>query len=107
MRSVDRPLARPLPRLRELRDTRRGVGAGHDARRQGAVPARPLLKLVEVEVEEAERIPTGVSELDRVLGGGLVPASLVLVGGGAGRGQVDAAADGAGRRCRRSDGRCS
>ncbi|HEY6584255.1 MAG TPA: DNA repair protein RadA [Gaiellaceae bacterium] len=48
---------------------------------------RPLLKLVEVEAEEAERMPTGVSELDRVLGGGLVPASLVLVGGEPGVGK--------------------
>src|SRR6266536_5466415 len=46
-----------------------------------AVAARPLLRLVDVEADEAERIPTGVPELDRVLGGGLVPASLVLVGG--------------------------
>jgi DNA repair protein RadA/Sms len=50
-------------------------------------PARPLLRLVDVEVEEAHRIPTGVSELDRVLGGGLVPASLVLVGGEPGVGK--------------------
>ncbi len=48
---------------------------------------RPLLRLVEVESEEAERIPTGVAELDRVLGGGLVPASLVLVGGEPGVGK--------------------
>ena len=48
---------------------------------------RPLLRLVDVEVEEAARIPTGVAELDRVLGGGLVPASLVLVGGRAGVGK--------------------
>jgi DNA repair protein RadA/Sms len=57
------------------------------ATRGKAVPARPLLKLVEVQAEEAERIPTGVSELDRVLGGGLVPASLVLVGGEPGVGK--------------------
>jgi DNA repair protein RadA/Sms len=43
--------------------------------------------LVDVEVEEAERISTGVAELDRVLGGGLVPASLVLVGGEPGVGK--------------------
>ena len=48
---------------------------------------RPLLRLVDVEVEEAKRMPTGVSELDRVLGGGLVPASLVLVGGEPGVGK--------------------
>src|SRR4051812_42273904 len=54
--------------------------------RIGAAP-RPLLRLVDVKVEEAERIGTGVPELDRVLGGGLVPASLVLVGGEPGVGK--------------------
>jgi DNA repair protein RadA/Sms len=49
--------------------------------------ARPLLRLAEVEVAAAERIPTGVAEFDRVLGGGLVPASLVLVGGEPGVGK--------------------
>src|SRR5581483_3245393 len=49
--------------------------------------ARPTLRLVEVQAEEAARIPTGVDELDRVLGGGLVPASLVLVGGEPGVGK--------------------
>ena len=50
-------------------------------------PPKPLLRLVDVAVEEAARIPTGVPELDRVLGGGLVPASLVLVGGEPGVGK--------------------
>jgi DNA repair protein RadA/Sms len=50
-------------------------------------PPKPLLRLVDVSVEEAERIPTGVAELDRVLGGGLVRASLVLVGGEPGVGK--------------------
>ncbi|MFN2628038.1 MAG: DNA repair protein RadA [Gaiellaceae bacterium] len=50
-------------------------------------PAKPLLRLADVRVEEAARIPTGVPELDRVLGGGLVPASLVLVGGEPGVGK--------------------
>jgi DNA repair protein RadA/Sms len=48
---------------------------------------RPVLRLVDVETAEAARIPTGVAELDRVLGGGLVPASLVLVGGEPGVGK--------------------
>ena len=52
-----------------------------------SVAARTPLRLVEVEAEEADRIPTGVGELDRVLGGGLVPASLVLVGGEPGVGK--------------------
>ena len=49
--------------------------------------AKPTLRLIDVKAEEAERIPTGVAELDRVLGGGLVPASLVLVGGEPGVGK--------------------
>jgi DNA repair protein RadA/Sms len=49
--------------------------------------AKPLLRLVDVEAEAAERMSTGVPELDRVLGGGLVPASLVLVGGEPGVGK--------------------
>jgi DNA repair protein RadA/Sms len=50
-------------------------------------PPKPILRLVDVEAEEAARISTGVAELDRVLGGGLVPASLVLVGGEPGVGK--------------------
>jgi DNA repair protein RadA/Sms len=49
--------------------------------------AKPLLRLVDVAANEAARITTGVPELDRVLGGGLVPASLVLVGGEPGVGK--------------------
>jgi DNA repair protein RadA/Sms len=49
--------------------------------------ARAPLRLVDVVAEEAERISTGVPELDRVLGGGLVPASVVLVGGEPGVGK--------------------
>ncbi len=48
---------------------------------------RPLLRLVDVDASDAERVPTGVPELDRVLGGGLVPASLVLVSGDPGIGK--------------------
>jgi DNA repair protein RadA/Sms len=50
-------------------------------------PPKALLRLVDVQVEEAARISTGVPELDRVLGGGIVPASLVLVGGEPGVGK--------------------
>ena len=57
------------------------------ADRKAAAAAKPLLRLVDVEAEESARIATGVPELDRVLGGGLVPASLVLVGGEPGVGK--------------------
>jgi DNA repair protein RadA/Sms len=54
---------------------------------RGTAAARPTLRLVDVQAEESERISTGVPELDRVLGGGLVPASVVLVGGEPGVGK--------------------
>ena len=44
----------------------------------------PLARLAEADVA---RIPVGIGELDRVLGGGLVPGSLVLVGGEPGIGK--------------------
>src|SRR5436309_15680860 len=53
----------------------------------GAAAPKPLLRLVDVEAEEATRIPTGVAELDRVLGGGIVPASPVPPGGEPGGGK--------------------
>ena len=43
--------------------------------------------LAEVEPLTEHRIPTGITELDRVLGGGLVPGSLVLIGGEPGIGK--------------------
>src|SRR3954452_14210978 len=55
--------------------------------KKATAPPKPLLRLVDVEVAEAARIPTGVPELDRVLGGGLVPASVVLLGGEPGVGK--------------------
>ena len=65
-----------------------GTLVEESAARPGAgPPARPLLRLVDVEAEDSARISTGVEELDRVLGGGLVPASLVLVGGEPGVGK--------------------
>ena len=48
--------------------------------------AKPV-SLGDVRASEAERLATGVPELDRVLGGGLVPASLVLVAGEPGVGK--------------------
>lgn len=44
-------------------------------------------KLNEVTIEEEDRYLTGIGELDRVLGGGLVKGSLILVGGDPGIGK--------------------
>ena len=44
-------------------------------------------RLSEVEAHEESRIPSGVEEFDRVLGGGLVPGGVVLIGGEPGIGK--------------------
>jgi len=46
-----------------------------------------ITPLSEVEVLATTRIKTGSNELDRVLGGGIVPASLILIGGEPGIGK--------------------
>ena len=48
---------------------------------------REPVKLEEIVLENESRMETGFGELDRVLGGGIVPGSLVLVGGDPGIGK--------------------
>ncbi|MEA2442612.1 MAG: hypothetical protein QOH76_4036, partial [Thermoleophilaceae bacterium] len=54
--------------------------------RRSAKPLRPVA-LADVEAPALRRFRTGIGELDRVLGGGLVPGSLVLIGGAPGIGK--------------------
>jgi DNA repair protein RadA/Sms len=49
--------------------------------------AARALSLAEIEEADTPRLPTGVAEFDRVLGGGIVPGSAVLVGGEPGIGK--------------------
>lgn len=51
-----------------------------------AAPAEPV-SIDAVESEDEDRFTTGIKEFDRVLGGGLVPGSLVLIGGDPGIGK--------------------
>src|SRR5690242_18115184 len=61
------------------------------ARRKGGAtqgaPAARIQRLRDVTTPEVERLQTGIREFDRVLGGGLVPGSLVLLGGSPGIGK--------------------
>ncbi|HYN49263.1 MAG TPA: DNA repair protein RadA [Candidatus Nanopelagicales bacterium] len=63
----------------------RKVPAAARARVAGA--AREPVPLASLADEVVPRLPVGLGELDRVLGGGLVPGSLVLVGGEPGIGK--------------------
>src|SRR4051812_14912836 len=57
---------------------------GRRGKPSGAPKPVPLR---EVTAERSTRLGTGIAELDRVLGGGLVPGSLVLLGGAPGIGK--------------------
>jgi DNA repair protein RadA/Sms len=66
-----------------------GAPASRSGRRRGARSQnapRPV-PLRDVKAERTARLGTGIAELDRVLGGGLVPGSLVLLGGAPGIGK--------------------
>src|ERR687883_1824404 len=63
------------------------VGDGPTGGRRRSAPAPPAVPLSRVEAPQVARVRTGIGELDRVLGGGLVPGSLVLLGGAPGIGK--------------------
>ena len=56
-------------------------------RRSGSRKAARPIALADVEAPALRRFRTGIGEFDRVLGGGLVPGSLVLIGGAPGIGK--------------------
>src|SRR5712691_11452730 len=55
-------------------------------RTNGAAAARPL-RLADIESADFQRLPVGIGEFARVLGGGIVKGSLTLVGGDPGVGK--------------------
>ncbi len=57
--------------------SRRGRGEG----------LRQAVPITEVEMQDVARVPLGIGEFDRVLGGGVVPGGLVLIGGEPGVGK--------------------
>ena len=65
---------------------KRGRTSLSGGRRSVPMAAKPA-KMNEIETQKECRRPTGMKELDRVLGGGIVPGSLILVGGDPGIGK--------------------
>jgi DNA repair protein RadA/Sms len=54
---------------------------------KSAISARPAQELSQVSIESTDRFTIAISEFNRVLGGGVVPGSLVLIGGDPGIGK--------------------
>ncbi|MBQ0930126.1 DNA repair protein RadA [Ideonella alba] len=54
---------------------------------QALAASQPVATLSEIEAAEVARTPTGLEELDRVLGGGIVEGGVVLIGGDPGIGK--------------------
>jgi DNA repair protein RadA/Sms len=66
-----------------LTEEARGGGGRAAAPKRAVKPVR----LADVRAERHARLSTGIGELDRILGGGLVPGSIVLIGGSPGIGK--------------------
>lgn len=77
------PGCRQWNTMSEERITISSKGSVAKADRKEAV----LSKMSEISTAKEERVATGMKELDRVLGGGIVPGSLTLVGGDPGIGK--------------------
>jgi DNA repair protein RadA/Sms len=64
-----------------------GGGSARARERAASAGAAAISPIGGVSSAEASRLPSGIGELDRVLGGGLVPGSIVLFGGDPGIGK--------------------
>ncbi|HLS49643.1 MAG TPA: DNA repair protein RadA [Actinomycetaceae bacterium] len=67
------------------------------------LPRTPAVPIAEVAAETAQARPTGVGELDRVLGGGIVPGAVVLLAGEPGVGKSTLLLDVAAHAARRGE----
>jgi len=63
------------------------AGSGKNNRFQALARSQPVATLSEIEAADVARTPTGLTELDRVLGGGIVEGGVVLIGGDPGIGK--------------------
>ena len=95
VRARDAALGGALPGLRRVEHARRGgcarrrpaAGRGRRAGAAGAARRSRRSRCATCAAAEHDRLSTGIGELDNVLGGGIVPGSLVLIGGAPGIGK--------------------
>ena len=62
-------------------------GNRYSNKHQGIAQTAPILNLAKIDAQDIPRFGTGIEEFDRVLGGGLVPGGVVLIGGDPGIGK--------------------
>jgi DNA repair protein RadA/Sms len=78
------------PHCGEWNTLEEGVAENSTAPRhryKAQTPLQPIATLSQIEAAEIERTPTGLAELDRALGGGIVEGGVVLIGGDPGIGK--------------------
>ena len=63
------------------------VGNRFSAQPQSLAQTAPVMTLADIEAVDVPRFGTGIEEFDRVLGGGLVPGGVALIGGDPGIGK--------------------
>ncbi len=84
-------MGRPLPGLRHLGHRRRSRAywprSTAPRTRRAVAPTSPAVPISSIDPGATRHFHTGVSELDRVLGGGLVPGSVTLLAGDPGVGK--------------------
>lgn len=76
------PFTAPAPDAR--RDSISGGGSSATADLTSGAEPKPV---GDIEQDEVERLPSGIGEFDRILGGGIVPGSATLIGGDPGIGK--------------------
>ena len=70
-----------------LTETAAPLAATGRNRFEALARSSPVTRLADIEAQDVQRTPTGQEELDRVLGGGIVPGGVALIGGDPGIGK--------------------
>src|SRR5690625_927664 len=70
-----------------LDEQKESAGGAERHRYAPLVASSPIRRLGEIDAREQPRLATGIAEFDRVLGGGLVPGAVTLIGGDPGIGK--------------------